>query len=56
MTRLSPEANARLEQYLRDVRSTLTGCDLVNADEVERDIREHIESELGVTGVPRQSG
>jgi hypothetical protein len=46
MTRLSPEANARLEQYLREVRSTLTGCDSVNADEVERDIREHIESEL----------
>jgi hypothetical protein len=51
MTRLSPEANARLEQYLREVRSTLSGCDSVNADEVERDIREHIESELPKDGV-----
>jgi HAAS domain-containing protein len=46
MTRLTKEANERLDQYLKEIRSALRGCDSVNADEVERDIREHIETEL----------
>jgi len=46
MTRLTPEASSRMDQYLRQVRSTLSGCASVHADEVERDVREHIESEL----------
>jgi hypothetical protein len=44
--RLSPEAQQRLDQYLHQVRAALSGCPSVNGEEVERDIREHIDSEL----------
>jgi hypothetical protein len=44
--RFTKEANERLERYLRQVRLALRGCRSVSADEVERDIREHVDSEL----------
>jgi hypothetical protein len=44
--RLTQEANQRLEQYLRQVRTALRGCRSVSSEDVERDIREHVDSEL----------
>ncbi|MCI0701998.1 MAG: hypothetical protein L0241_13025 [Planctomycetia bacterium] len=43
---LSPEASARLDDYLRQVRAALAGAADVNPDEIEADIREHVENEL----------
>jgi hypothetical protein len=43
---LSPEAAARLDDYLRQVRTALAGAADVNPDEIEADIREHVENEL----------
>lgn len=43
---LSPDAAARLEDYLRQVRAALAGTTDVYADEIEADIREHVENEL----------
>jgi hypothetical protein len=48
---LSPEAAARLDDYLRQVRAALSGAADVNPDEIEADIREHVENEL--RGGPR---
>jgi hypothetical protein len=42
----TPDARRRLDDYLGQVRAALSGCRSVNADEVERDIREHIENEF----------
>lgn len=44
---LSLEAQHRLERYLQEVRLLLRGATGVDAGEVERDIRDHIETELG---------
>jgi hypothetical protein len=52
MMNLSPEAQQRLDQFLRQVHHALSGCHSVSAAEVERDVREHIESELSVAGAP----
>lgn len=41
---MNPEAKSRVEEYLRMVRASLTGCRTVDADEVVRDVREHIET------------
>lgn len=46
--RLTPKAHERLEQYLRQVRSALSDCPSVSADDMERDIREHIDNELSL--------
>jgi hypothetical protein len=46
MKTLTDDAQRRLDHYLRQVRATLSGCRSVNADEVERDLREHIDREL----------
>lgn len=43
---LTPEAEVRLGEYLRLVRAALAGSPDVSADEVEADIREHVENEL----------
>ncbi len=43
---LTIEARNRLDHYLRQVRASLRGSAAVDADEVERDIREHIEAEI----------
>ena len=39
MAALSPEAQSRLDGYLKQVRSALTGRPSIDADEVERDVR-----------------
>jgi hypothetical protein len=44
--RLTKEANQCLERYLWQVRTALRSCQSVSSDEVERDIREHVDSEL----------
>jgi hypothetical protein len=46
MIELTPEAEARLGEYLRQVRLALAGSPDVNPDEIEADIREHVENEL----------
>lgn len=43
---LTLEAQHRLDRYLQEVRLLLHGATGVDASEVERDIREHIETEL----------
>ncbi|MDB5309749.1 MAG: hypothetical protein JWO38_3951 [Gemmataceae bacterium] len=43
---LSAAAEARLAEYLVQVRAALTGVPDVSPDEVEADIREHVENEL----------
>jgi hypothetical protein len=43
---LTPEAAARLDDYLRQVRAALAGSADVNPDEIEGDIREHVGNEL----------
>lgn len=48
---LSPDAAARLDEYLGQVRAALAGAADVNPDEIEADIREHVENELHA--VPR---
>jgi hypothetical protein len=51
---LTPDAEARLEDYLRQVRAALAGIANVNPEEIEADIREHVENELHE--VPRPVG
>ncbi len=46
MTTLTPDAAARLEQYLADVRAALASAPDINPDEIEADIRSHIEAEF----------
>ena len=43
---LSPEAAARLDDYLRQVRAALAGTADVSPDEIEADVREHVGNEL----------
>lgn len=43
---LLPEAAARLDDYLRQVRAALAGTADVNPDEIEADVREHVGNEL----------
>src|SRR5581483_8324964 len=42
----TPEAEARLAEYLRQVRAAVAGSPDVNPDEIEADIREHVEAEF----------
>jgi hypothetical protein len=55
MTEFTPEAEARLAEYLRQVRAALAGSPDVNPDEIEADIREHVGNEfrLATRPVPR---
>lgn len=46
MTNLSDSAKKCLDNYLQQVRACLKNCKTVDADEVEQNIKEHIESEL----------
>jgi len=46
MMELSTAAQSHLENYLQQMRLYLQGAKSVDAAEVERDIREHIDSEL----------
>jgi hypothetical protein len=43
---MTQEARQRLDQYLHQVDTALTGCRSVSAEEVEHDIREHIALEF----------
>jgi len=52
MTEFTPEAEARLSEYLRQVRAVLAGSADVNPDEIEADIREHVDNELRGTAAP----
>ncbi len=46
MKKLTNSAQNRLDKYLSQTRTSLHACTSVDADEVERDIRDHIETEL----------
>ncbi len=46
MVALSDDARTHLEQYLKQVRAALRGHASVDADEVERDLRSHVDAEL----------
>ena len=46
MKNLTDSAQNRLDSYLNQARASLKTCTSVDADEVERDIKEHIETEL----------
>lgn len=46
MITLSPDAQARLESYLAEVKASLSAYGSADADEVVRDLREHIQREL----------
>ena len=52
MIEFTPEAEARLADYLRQVRAALAGAADVNPDEIEADIREHVENELRRAAAP----
>lgn len=52
MIEFTPEAEARLVEYLRQVRAALAGSPDVSPDEIEGDIREHVENELRVAPAP----
>jgi hypothetical protein len=49
---LTLEAQHRLDRYLQEVRLLLRGAAGVDAAEVEHDVREHIETELGAAADP----
>ena len=46
MTHFTPEAAAALEEYLRQVRAAVSGMPEVSPDEIEADVREHIDTEF----------
>jgi hypothetical protein len=46
MVALSDDARDHLERYLKQVRTALRGQASVDADEVERDVRTHVDAEL----------
>ena len=48
----TPDARSTLERYIRRVKSTLHSHPSVDVDEVERDIRGHIEAELADGSTP----
>ena len=52
MVQLDVQARKHLDAYLAEVRGYLRGCQSVDPDEVDRDIREHIERELLETPEP----
>src|SRR5262249_2982785 len=52
MTRFTPEAQARLDEYLAEVRSAVTGHVSVSPDEIEQDVRDHVVSALEGTREP----
>ena len=52
MKNLTDSAQNRLDKYLSEARTSLHTCTSVDADEVQRDIREHIETELAGLSEP----
>lgn len=49
---LTKNAQGELDRYLRRVRAVLRAHPSVDADEVERDIRGHIDAELAASSAP----
>lgn len=54
MVVLSPEAQSHLERYVREIKTALRGHPSIDADEVERDVLGHIDTEL--SGQPEPIG
>lgn len=52
MINLADNAKKHLDNYLQQVRACLKDCSTVDADEVEQNIKEHIESELQDSSEP----
>ncbi|MFC1738797.1 hypothetical protein ACFL1G_07110, partial [Planctomycetota bacterium] len=52
MINLTDNAKKHLDDYLHQVRTCLKGCSSVDADEVEQNIKDHIESELQDSSEP----
>jgi hypothetical protein len=52
VSRLTQEAQDKLDRYLRRVKAALRAHPSVDADEIERDIRGHIEAELAESPTP----
>lgn len=50
MIDLTPDAKVRFEQYLQRLRGSLRGTRAVEADEVEQNVREHVE--IALAGAP----
>jgi hypothetical protein len=56
MVALSPEAQSHLERYIGQIKTALRGHSSVDADEVERDVLGHIETELAGQSEPVDAG
>ena len=56
MTRFTPDAEARLEHYLSDVRAALAGASDVSPAEIEADIQAHIDAEFHAAIRPVSAG
>lgn len=54
MIDLTPDAKVRFEQYLQRLRGSLRGTRAVEADEVEQNVREHVE--IALAGAPSPVG
>jgi hypothetical protein len=52
MIRLTPEAQAHLDDYLTDVRTAVTGHASISPDEIEQDVRDHVAVALEGTAQP----
>ena len=52
MKKLTEDAQVRLDKYLDQVRNSLCSCTSIDADEVESDIKTHIETELDSADEP----
>jgi hypothetical protein len=48
----TPEAQQRLDHYLRQVHAAMSGCRSLSAQEVERDIRDHLAREFDARTAP----
>jgi hypothetical protein len=56
MVALSPDAQSHLERYICEIKTALHGHSSVDADEVERDVLGHIETELAGQPEPVDAG
>ncbi len=52
MVELTQAAQQRLDDYLTELRLTLSECGSVDPNEVERDVRDHIQAALGEAAAP----
>jgi hypothetical protein len=56
MVALSPDAQSHLERYIREIKTALRGHSSVDPDDVERDVLDHIETELAGQPEPVDAG